>query len=678
MRRSPVILLLAALVAFSPALRAEQPTPPPQLKGAHAAVIVRSFLSNHYAQEPLDKVHSQRMLAQYLAGFDPEHYYFTSADLRGFQKFGPHLGDMLLKGDISPAFTIFDIYKQRVDERTAQALKILGESFDFKGNDTLLTDRKKAPYPANSEAAIPILRNRIKFELYEMILSGKTEKEARDILSKRYRNQKLRLAQINNNDLVSAYINAVTAAYDPHSTYLPPDELENFQINMRLSLEGIGATLRWEDGFTIVTAIVPGGAASREGTLQPEDKIVAVGQGSSGPMEDVRNLRLSDVVKLIRGEKGSSVRIEFLRRGEGKVETRRAVTIIRDTIVLKEGEAHGSVQEIPREGGKPYRVGVIVLPSFYADFNGMRENPKNYKSSARDVENLLKGFQKQNVDGVVLDLRNNGGGSLDEVVNMAGLFLPPGPVVLWKDNTGRVNAFKNPYDQPLYKGPLVVLTNRNSASASEILAGVIQDYGRGLIVGEVTTFGKGTVQNIFYLDGNLGALKTTVAKFYRPSSSSTQNKGVPSDIVFPSVYNHMDIGESSMDNAMSWDAIQPSRFTPAGDLSAYIPVLVNRSRGRVKDNPAFKDVREAVAAYLKNRKGRDRITMAELREEHHRLKGKALPTDGEEPESSGKPKDKKDDIYLKETLAVMGDLLSLSEGKPAGRQTKAGQKSSQR
>jgi len=491
-----------------------------------------------------------------------------------------------------------------------------------------------------------------------------SDEEARASIRRKYHSAHLRMDQTSRNEVVSMYLNSFTATYDPHSSYMSPDEQENFNISLRLSLEGIGATLRWDDGYTIISSVIPGGAAAREGTLKIEDKIIGVAQGKDSPFEDVRNLRLIDVVKLIRGKRGSLVRLGYLRKADGVQEKRFEVAIQRDKIVLTDREAKGTVREVKRpDREQPYKIGIIELPSFYVDFSQRDAHPDQYKSSSRDVERILQKFNSQNVEAVLLDLRDNGGGGLDEAVSLSGLFLERGPIVRVKNNRD-IQTYDNPHDAPVYRGQMVVMINRYSASASEILAGAMKDYGRAIVVGDRATFGKGTVQNIISLPTGQGALKTTVAKFYRPGSSSTQNKGVESDIVLPSLNNYLEIGESSLENAMPWDALAKGNLKPWSDPQAYIPSMLERSEQRQQTSEYFRKVREDVQTYLKTQKDRKEITIKQLMAERGTAKERAnaAKQTKEVNPDTGKPAGP--DYPLEEAVSILMDYLQLAVKAP--------------
>lgn len=633
------------------------------LKGEHVASISKTFLRSHYSRARFDDEHSAKMLDIYINRLDSGHYYFLQGDIDYFQRYSRRLDNLVLEGNIEPAFEIFNRFRKRVNERSSVIRDALAGKFDLESEDSTRVDRKNVPFPGNDADVARIWKKKLKFEMLEQVLAGTDQAQARKNLERRYRSFRIQINRWTHNDVVTTFLNAFTATYDPHSSYLSPDDLENFNISLRLSLEGIGATLRWEDGITLVTSIIAGGAAWREGSLKPEDKITAVAQGKNGEPEDVRNMRLIDVVKRIRGKRGTTVRLTVLRKAEGPVETRQDITIVRDKILLKEGEAKGTIIEMPRKGAAPLRFGHIKLPSFYVDFSRRHLNPNSYKSSSRDVGKILDGFKGENVDGVILDLRDNGGGGLDEAVRMSGLFLRKGPVVQVKSVRGRISIMPNPHSSPKYDGPLIVITNRYSASASEILAGALQDYGRALLVGDRSTFGKGTVQNIIQLPKGLGALKTTVSKFYRPGSSSTQNKGVIPDIVLPSLNNHLDMGESSLPNALPWDSIRKTAFRPWGDLAPMLPVIRERTRQRQRNNPEFVKVRERVEKYLRNEKDRKIIAVSQMIKASKEGKTAKKRVRRRPAPGAAKPDEGKD-FYLDEVTYILEDVIDLMRKRP--------------
>lgn len=645
-----------------------------ELTGEQVAAISKIFLRNHYSRATLDDEHSKRILKKFINRFDPGHYYFLQSDIDKFQQYSDKLDNYMLSGDIGPIFVIFETYKRRINEREATINKLLAGPFDLESDDSTLLDRADEPFPKDQAEVERLWAKKLKFEMLERVLSGDKEKEAREALRRRYDSTRLQIRRYSRNEVLTALLNTLTTSYDPHSTYLSPDDLENFNISLRLSLEGIGATLRWEDGLTVVTSIIPGGAAWRQGSLERDDRIIQVAQGKKGVFEDVRNMRLIDVVKRIRGKRGTMVRLRIQRKAKGVFGKPFEIAIVRDKIILKEGEASGKVIDQQPEGKvDPRRIGVIKLPSFYVDFSQRSSKPDSYKSSSRDVEKILQEFLDQKVDGVILDLRNNGGGGLQEAVSLSGLFLEKGPVVMVKTVRGRIETYSNPHSRPVYRGPLLILTNRYSASASEILAGAMQDYGRAIIVGESSTFGKGTVQNIIQLPKGLGALKTTVAKFYRPGSSSTQSRGVVPDIVLPSLNNHLDIGEAAQENALPWDSVRRASYKPWSDLSPLLPVLARKSQSRRQKDPDFQKVRERVKEYLENEKDRKVLTVLQMIERskengkphNQELQPEAKEKEGE-GESEGETLTEVNDFFLDEVVDIMADYLKIVERRSQG------------
>ena len=512
-------------------------------------------------------------------------------------------------------------------------------------------------------------RKRIKYDLLVLKADddGIEGKEAIDKLKRRYHSFAKRMHQTSNADLLEMYLTSLTSAYDPHTSYMSDETLENFNIAMRLKLEGIGASLQSEDGMTVVRKVIPGGAADKDGRLKAEDKIVGVGQGKDGELVDVVDMKLSEVVKLIRGHKGSLVRLQVVSVDSPK---RKMIDIVRAKIELTDEEAQSEVLEVGQKpGGKPYKVGVINLPSFYLDMDGARRMLPDYKSTTRDVRRILDGFRAQEVDAVVLDLRRNGGGSLTEAINLTGLFIDQGPVVQVKGPDGHVQAYD---DEPgtAWNGPLVVLTSKFSASASEILAGAIQDYGRGLIVGDRATHGKGTVQSLLNLGNELfripnaqpmGALKVTMQQFYRPNGDSTQNRGVLADVQLPSLTTHLDVGEADLDYPVAFDHVDPARFNRLGQVNKPIcDQLQDLSAKRCQGSEDFQKVVRNIQRY-KEQKDRKYVTLNEkkfLAERAELNADKEEKKKIEELNDPNRPAIERD-YYLDEALAVTLDYIQL-------------------
>jgi len=676
MKVSKYLLLKLALLFFLfPTFLAAQEEQS-KLNGPVVKGIVEQFVSMHYSQKPLDDEMSLKIFKLYLNRLDPAHYYFLQDDVAEFRKYESRVDDMLRRGNANLALDIFERFKTRLSERLAMMEEFVGEDFDFSVDASWALERADQPYPKTSEEARKIWRTKIKFDLLTLKLGDTSLKEGKERLMKRVRGLWKDFSQYENDDVVSMFLNSMAAAYDPHSSYLAAQDLKNFDISIKLSLEGIGAVLRWDDGYTVVNSIVPGGAAARQGKLKTDDRIIAVAQGEKA-FESVIDMRLNNVVQLIRGKRGTKVGLQILRKTKKGFDTLKIV-IVRDKIVLKDGEAQSSIFEQPPAGDngnkqEPLKIGVIKLPSFYVDFNDRRKNPKNYKSSSRDVKTLLKKFVKENVDGVILDLRNNGGGGLDEAINMAGLFIGLNPVVVVRQSGGRRVTVHRSRERAVYTGPLVIMLNRYSASASEILAGAMHDFQRALLVGDTTTFGKGTVQNIFQLPEGYGALKVTIAQFYRVSGWSTQNRGVETSIVLPSLNNAREIGESTLDNALPWRSIDQVSYRPKGNFKKVLPALKRLSAKRMKDSEYFQNVDKDVQEFLTSIKPLKYTSIFKMQEDDSRRKAQRdleLSTASkkenaedttEDVENAEDKKEIKADDNINESMAIIADYINLQQ-----------------
>jgi len=663
-------LLLFLFPSFLAAQDEKQKLTGPVIKG-----IVEQFVSMHYAQKPLDDEMSAKIFKLYLNRLDPAHYYFLAADVNEFQKYETRIDDMLLRGKVKLALEIFERFKVRLSERLAMMEEFLAEDFDFSRDANWTLEREDLPYPETTEEARKIWRTKIKFDLLTLKLADTSIKDGKERLMKRVRGMWKDFSQYENDDVVSIFLNSMAAAYDPHSSYLAAQDLKNFDISIKLSLEGIGAVLRWEDGYTVVNSIVPGGAAARHGKLKADDRIIAVAQGEEA-FESVIDMRLNNVVQLIRGKRGTKVGLQILRKTKKGFDTLKLV-IVRDKIILKDGEArmqifvHPSPEE-NKTAQETNRIGVIKLPSFYVDFNDRRKNPKNYKSSSRDVKKHLKEFVRENVDGVILDLRSNGGGGLDEAINMAGLFIGHNPVVIVRQSGGRRVTVHRSRERAVYDGPLLIMLNRYSASASEILAGAMHDYQRAILAGDTTTFGKGTVQNIFQLPEGYGALKVTIAQFYRVSGWSTQNRGVETSLVLPSLYNARDIGESTLDNALPWRSIDQVSYRVSGNLKKVLPKLKQLSENRIANSEFFQKVKEDVQEYLTTIKPLKYTSILKMQEDDLRRKTqrdqelesaseKADEDNSDDTEIEEEKKEIQLDEYMKESLEILSDYIKLQK-----------------
>ncbi len=669
-----LLLRLALLLFLFPSFLAAQDEKQ-KLTGPVVKGIVEQFVSMHYAQKPLDDEMSPKIFKLYLNRLDPAHYYFLSADVNEFLKYETRIDDMLLRGKVKLALEIFERFKVRLSERLAMMEEFLAEDFDFSRDANWTLERDDLPYPETTEEARKIWRTKIKFDLLTLKLADTSIKDGKERLMKRVRGMWKDFSQYENDDVVSIFLNSMAAAYDPHSSYLAAQDLKNFDISIKLSLEGIGAVLRWEDGYTVVNSIVPGGAAARHGKLKTDDRIIAVAQGEEA-FESVIDMRLNNVVQLIRGKRGTKVGLQILRKTKKGFDTLKLV-IVRDKIILKDGEARMQIFVNPspeenKTAKETNRIGVIKLPSFYVDFNDRRKNPKNYKSSSRDVKKHLKEFVRENVDGVILDLRSNGGGGLDEAINMAGLFFGHNPVVIVRQSGGRRVTVHRSRERAVYDGPLLIMLNRYSASASEILAGAMHDYQRAILAGDTTTFGKGTVQNIFQLPKGYGALKVTIAQFYRVSGWSTQNRGVETSLVLPSLNNARDIGESTLDNALPWRSIDQVSYRVSGNLKKVLPKLKQLSENRIANSEFFQKVKEDVQEYLTTIKPLKYTSILKMQEDDLRrktqrdqeLESASEKVDEDNSDDTEIEEEKKEiqmDEYMKESLEILSDYIKLQK-----------------
>ena len=583
-------LSFSFLVLISPLALAEiEDLKPHQDQGGTAREIVSKLEMLHYNKLKVGDEMSSGLWDEYIDSLDPSKSYFLSSDIDEFRQWRTKLDDDLKAGNVDRGFAIYNRYRLRVSDRLNNIISQLDNGlpkYDFGVNESLELDREDSQWPQSISAADDLWRKRMKGSVLSLRLTGKTDDEIADLLKRRYKGQLKRLGQQNSDDVFELYMNSLTRLYDPHSNYLSPRSLENFNMSMSLSLEGIGAVLQMEDEYTKVARLVAGGPADRTGKIKPNDKIVAVGQDKEGEMVDVVGWRLDDVVDLIRGAAGSYVRLETIPTGGDG--THRTITIQRSKVKLEDQAAKKAVFEFT-EGDQTYKVGVINLPTFYIDFEAYRRRDPNYKSTTRDVARLLDELEKEGVDGVVLDLRNNGGGSLQEATMLTDLFIDQGPVVQIRHANEQISRHNRSRSRAMYRGPLIVLINRLSASASEIFAGAIQDYNRGLVVGN-QSFGKGTVQTMAPLKE--GQLKITQSKFYRVSGDSTQHAGVSPDISMPQLIDSESVGESAYDTALPWDRIHAVRHAKYFNLKEMLPELTRKHEKRTETDPDFVYLRE--------------------------------------------------------------------------------------
>ncbi len=559
---------------------------PDNVQRQTALIVNRVLERYHYRKVVLDDALSSKILDRYLDSLDPNKSFFTQKDVDEFSKYKYQLDNAIEDGKLEPAFDIFRRFRSNVDRQVDLALSLLKKnSFDFTRDESYQFDREKAPWAKDRAELDDQWRKRVKNDILGLRLAGKEEKKIKETLEKRYNTLRRRIHQLDADSVFQTFVNAYTLSIEPHTAYMSPERSENFDISMRLSLQGIGAVLRSDDEYTTVQKVVPGGPADKSGQLHAGDRIVGVAQGKKGEMEDIVGWPLQDVVEKIRGKKDTIVRLSVLPKSAGVDAATKIVSILRDKIKLEDQAAKSSILDID---GK--RFGVIDIPAFYRDFRGQASGSKDFRSTTRDVRKLIADLQKEKVSGIIVDLRNNGGGSLTEATELTGLFIPQGPVVQVKDSQGRIDVERDTDPEEVYSGPLAVLVNRNSASASEIFAAAIQDYGRGLIVGE-PTFGKGTVQSLVDLGQfargrkDLGRLRLTIAQFFRVDGGSTQHKGVVPDLTFPTAEGSGKHGERSLDNALPWTTIKPARYHHMD--APKISMLQRKHEQRMKTDSAF-------------------------------------------------------------------------------------------
>ncbi|MEI6241703.1 MAG: carboxy terminal-processing peptidase [Planctomycetia bacterium] len=664
-------------VAAQPAPATQQTAAKPGPNDRQITLAVRSYLEReHFTRRPIDDEIARRWFGIFLEALDPMKVYFLQSDVDAFMQKRDSLDDLVKRGDVSFAYEVYNRFLERVDARLPLIEKLLATPQDFTKDESIVVDRDDTKWATSEAEAEDLWRKRIKYDLLVQKMEKAPPEEAKDKLLRRYRSFAKRMHQMTADELLETYLSSLTSSLDPHTSFMSPGTLENFEIGMRLQLDGIGASLKAEDGYTTVAELVPGGAADKDGRLQKKDRVVGVGQGSEGEMVDVVDMNLNEVVKLIRGKRGTVVRLKVIPVGQTAPKT---YDITRAKIELKDSEARGEVIEEGRKAdGSPYRIGVINLPSFYMDMAGARQGQAEYKSSTRDCKRLLDEFKQKGVDCVVLDLRNNGGGSLPESISLTGLFIDTGPVVQIKDADKRVQQYDDVDPGVSWDGPLVVLTNKFSASASEIVAGAIQDYHRGLVVGDKATHGKGTVQSLLDLGRQLfqrlpnapplGAIKITMQQFYRPGGLSTQLEGVKSDVELPSLTTHLPVGEGDLDHAIAFDKVPAATFQSSGRVSEdMLKTLRDRSVGRVQQSDDFGKVAKDIAQYEK-RKQEKTISLVESEFAKQWNEGKAAEDEEKKLAEVEDPKRPivKRDYYFNEAMNVTVDYLNMLAGGAAG------------
>ena len=599
-----ILILIALLLVNLPALAAVDTnsslTLKPNIDQRYATNLATKFLTNwHYKSTRLDDELSGEIFNGYLELLDPNRVYFLSTDIEVFERYRSRLDDALRHFDLLPAYEIFNVYVDRVRQRANYSRSRVMQPFDFTIDEYYPFDREDARWAQNMEELDELWRLRVKNDYLRLKLTDKEEAAIVETLTERYDNLERRINELDTQDVFQFFMNAFAQSIEPHTAYLSPRTSANFEISMKLSLEGIGALLGRQSEYTTISRVVAGGPAAQDGRLKAGDRITGVGQGQKGKLVDVIGWRVDDVVDLIRGPKDTVVRLEILPEDVRIGGLTSVIDIVRNEVKLEEQAAKSEIIELPVKnsaGGsmdEVVKIGVIDLPVFYLDFNGRAQNKPDYRSSTRDVRRLIAELEENGVQGIVVDLRNNGGGSLLEATTLTGLFIDKGPIVQVRNSNGRISLEEDVEPGMVWDGPLVVLVNRYSASASEIFAAAIQDYGRGLVVGE-PTFGKGTVQSLLDLDDyapsdtpGLGQLKITMAQFFRVNGSSTQRHGVTPGIRFPSAGNPEDYGERSYDNALPWTSIDPARFDPSGDLGHMVAVANSRYQERIVEDQEF-------------------------------------------------------------------------------------------
>lgn len=637
--------------------------------------VLAQLQHHHYKPLAINDDLSNSLFDEYINSLDKGRQLLTQDDINKLEKYRFKLDNDINKGKVDIAFKIYNIaHKQRLarlEYLTEQTDKI--ESLDFEKDESLSIDTDNKPWSADQQALEQEWHKQFKNDVLSLKLSDKSGDEIKKTLSRRYENQTKRINEFNNEDVYAIFMSVFTGIYDPHTTYLPPRQSENFDINMRLSLEGIGARLQREDEYTKVVNLVPGGPAQKSGAIKPADKIIAVGQDKDGEMVDVVGWRLDDVVDLIRGPKGSLVRLQLLTSDATGTSTEAEIQLVRDTIKLEDKAAKKKIIEVKR-GGQTLKVGVIELPTFYLDFDAYYSGDKNYRSSSRDVKNLIAELKKENIHALIMDLRNNGGGSLDEVETITGLFIKRGPVVQVRKSNGQKEILTDKNPAIDYNGPLAVMVNRLSASASEIFAGAIQDSGRGIVVGQ-QTFGKGTVQTLY--DLKPGRIKFTNATFYRISGDSTQHRGVIPDISFPSFIDEEEIGESIEKHALPWGQISPANYYYDLTIRKLLPTLQQAHKKRITDDIEFTYINKRLNLIEENRnktvlslnmkkRQNERNTaqqsLLDLENEYRKLKGLEPYANYEafEKDSTDEEDETKDDALVSETANILYDYMVLN------------------
>jgi carboxyl-terminal processing protease len=649
----------------------------------------------NYKKVPLNDSISVVIYNRYVKSLDENHNYLLASDIKDFDRFKTVLDDDLKDGNLADVFYMFNVYQKRYNERIKYSIAQLDKNFDFNTDEKFTFDRDSLPYAASESELNTVWSERVKYDMLNLKLASADMAKNKVTLKKRYESLLSQSNKLNNQDVFQIFMDAFTNSIDPHTNYFNPSNAANFNIEMSRSLEGIGATLQSKDEYITIASVVPGGPADKSKQIAAEDRIIAVAQGKAGEFQNVVGWRIENAIALIRGTKGTIVRLEVLSKGSGAAGKPRVVEIVREKIILQDQSAKKEIRNY-NLNGKAVKIGIIAIPAFYIDYNDYKSGNPNYKSTTRDVKLILDTLKRENVDGVVIDLRQNGGGSLMEAIDLGGLFIKTGPIVQVRDARNQTEVDNDEDPSISYSGPMAVLVDRFSASASEIFAGAMQDYGRALIIG-TQTYGKGTVQNAIDLDkvikpsiisgltakvtgksdkpvstgsqSKFGQLNLTIAKFYRISGNSTQHKGVTPDVKFPSVIPLDKYGEDTEPSALPFDVIAKTDYTKAGDFTAVIPQLNKLHDQRMATSDSYKYLIEDIAEFTK-RSNEKSVTLNEqqLKKQRDTDEAKSLERDnlkrvafGLKPLKKGETKPRNEDLdFLKiEAGQVLTDFINL-------------------
>ena len=661
-------LLLITQLSFSSINLNSQESIKPEKKHEKISALIERFIErSHYNHTKIDDELSSKIFSKYIEDLDENRSYFTVTEIQNFEKYRYKIDDMFGSQSLDPVYEIFNKYRINASNRMEFALDLLKTEPDFTLTEIFEFDRSEKGWLTSAEDLDEIWRKRVKNDALSLLLNEKDWDEAKEILEKRYQRFLKQLNQINSDDIFETFMNSAVHSLDPHSSYFSPRNSEEYQIQMSLSYFGIGASLSIEDDYVSIINIIPGGPAAIDGQLKPKDRITAIAQGIDGELTDVIGWRLDDVVQLIRGPENTVVRLQILPEGMAPGEPEKIIDLTRDQIKLEESAAKSEIIETERNEEK-YKIGVIDIPSFYRDYRALKSGDEEFTSTSSDVKRLLNNLNNENIDALIIDLRNNGGGHLTEATALTGLFIDNGPVVQLRNANGRISRLDDPDPVPRssYNGPMIVLVNRYSASASEIFAAAIQDYGRGIVIGQ-QTYGKGTVQNLYALDqyvrrndDELGQLTLTIGKYYRVTGESTQNRGVIPDIKLPSYIDKSKTGESSRDSSLPWDTIKPSKFKKGKSLDSIIKFLLSQHEKRMEIDPDLILLKEDIEESLKYRKKTSvSLNLNERIEEREENKKRKEQLENEKNDSDEDQDNEDRDINLYEAADIATDYKVL-------------------